>query len=351
MFLPGDHSKTASTLPRNCSLSKNDWEILAGLWHPVAFSGDIGHKPVAAKLLDVPLVIYRTSSGITVAKDLCVHRGTPLSLGWLKDDMIVCPMHALHYDAEGRCRLIPSVEDKNRPISERLRLITFQSVERYGIIWVCLLNDEPGIPLPEWPDLESDRFAADPEIKKMAIDEIWNCSASRHTENFNDAAHLSWVHANSFGNPEQPEVHEIEVDTSIPYVLKRVRRLAEKTLGQERLSHFTAELTLPFSSALVEKVGNGNLGYAIYDAACPMSASETRIFQIIWSGFPDSYPHSHVQLWEQVNREDIALVSRQSPEEVPLDVREEIHIPADAVSLAYRKAMKELGLGAPRFIK
>ena len=349
MFLPSDHSKNISTLPRNCSLNENDWNILAGLWHPVVFSKDIGHKPVAAKLLDVPLVVYRTTAGITVAKDLCVHRGTPISLGWMKDDMIVCPMHALHYDGEGRCRRIPSVEDKNRPISDRLQLITFRTIERYGIVWVCLSNDKPAIPLPEWPELEDERFMTDVNIKKMSIDEIWNCSASRHTENFNDAAHLSWVHADSFGNRDKPEVHDIEVDMTVPHVLKRDRRLMEESLGQGRLSHFIAELTLPFSSALVEKDGDQNLAYGIYDAACPMSANETRVFQIIWSGFPDSYPHSHVQLWEQVNREDIVLVSRQCPEEVPLDVREEIHIPADTVSLAYRKAMKDLGLGAPQF--
>ena len=95
-------------------------------------------------------------------------------------------------------------------------------VKRYGIIWTCLNNDKPGIPLPEWPDLENDRFATDPDMRKMSIDEIWNCSAPRHTENFNDAAHLSWVHADTFGNLEQPEAHEIEVDTSTPYVLTSV---------------------------------------------------------------------------------------------------------------------------------
>ena len=85
-FNPGN-----TDLPRHCTFRESDWHILAGFWHPVAFVHDIKDKPVAARLLDVNLVIYRTSEGITVAKDLCMHRGTRLSLGWMQDDLLVLP--------------------------------------------------------------------------------------------------------------------------------------------------------------------------------------------------------------------------------------------------------------------
>jgi hypothetical protein len=35
----------------------------------------------------------------------------------------------------------------------------------------------------------------------------------------------------------------------------------------------------------------------------------------------------------------------QTPEDLPLDLREEIHIPADRTSVAYRKLLKSKGLG------
>lgn len=110
MFLATDHSTQLNTdLPRHCTFRESDWHILAGFWHPVAFLHDIGDKPVAARLLDVNLVIYRTSEGITVAKDRCMHRGTKLSLGSMRDDLLICPMHGLHYDGQGVCRKIPSI--------------------------------------------------------------------------------------------------------------------------------------------------------------------------------------------------------------------------------------------------
>ena len=78
MFQTTNNSKFVSEVPRKNTFSENDWHVLAGFWHPVAFSHEIEDKPVSAKLLDVELVIYRTSKGVSVAKDICPHRGTKL---------------------------------------------------------------------------------------------------------------------------------------------------------------------------------------------------------------------------------------------------------------------------------
>jgi len=55
-----------------------------------------------------------------------------------------------------------------------------------------------------------------------------------------------------------------------------------------------------------------------------------------------------VQETVAINNEDQPLVESQYPQELPLDLREEINIPADRMSLAYRKALAEkFNLGAP----
>ena len=49
-----------------------------------------------------------------------------------------------------------------------------------------------------------------------------------------------------------------------------------------------------------------------------------------------------------INDEDRPVVESQSPEELPLDLREEVHIPADRMSIEYRRALAiKFGLGAP----
>ena len=94
-------TEAALEIPRNYTFSVTDWDILSSFWHPVAYSDDVSDDPVAVVLLDEELVLYRTSAGVSAARDLCMHRGTPLSIGRLDGDEIVCAYHGYRYDAGG----------------------------------------------------------------------------------------------------------------------------------------------------------------------------------------------------------------------------------------------------------
>ena len=47
----------------------------------------------------------------------------------------------------------------------------------------------------------------------------------------------------------------------------------------------------------------------------------------------------------QIFNEDKVIVESQKPEDLPLDIQMEAHIAADRTSIAYRKLLKEMGLG------
>ena len=47
--------------------------------------------------------------------------------------------------------------------------------------------------------------------------------------------------------------------------------------------------------------------------------------------------------------EDRVMVESQRPEDLPLDITMEAHIAADRTSIAYRKLLKDSGLGALYF--
>jgi len=52
------------------------------LWHPVVATAEVAQQPVAATLLDEPLVLWRDDQGaVHVWADRCPHRGARLSLG------------------------------------------------------------------------------------------------------------------------------------------------------------------------------------------------------------------------------------------------------------------------------
>ena len=48
----------------------------------------------------------------------------------------------------------------------------------------------------------------------------------------------------------------------------------------------------------------------------------------------------------KIFNEDRVIVKSQKPEDLPLDIPMEAHIAADRTSIAYRKLLKEMGLGA-----
>ncbi|HET9549188.1 MAG TPA: hypothetical protein VFQ03_03380, partial [Candidatus Binatia bacterium] len=46
------------------STETNGDGVLTHYWHPVAWSRDVADKPVAVKLLDHPVVLWRSDSGV-----------------------------------------------------------------------------------------------------------------------------------------------------------------------------------------------------------------------------------------------------------------------------------------------
>ena len=70
----------------------------------MAYAADVARAPRAITLLDEPLVLWRDARGVPhVFRDVCVHRGTALSLGCVEGDELVCAYHGWRYRGDGAC--------------------------------------------------------------------------------------------------------------------------------------------------------------------------------------------------------------------------------------------------------
>lgn len=328
--------------PRTMTYTPENWDLLASFWHPVLYESDLGTTPVAVRLLDQRLVVYRASGQVVVANDVCVHRGAPLSGGHVDGETLVCPYHGLRFDSMGACVAIPQA-GPGAVIPGRLRLSTYPVVLRYGIIWTCL-RPEPLAPLPEWPGME------DPATQKvnLAVAE-WACSAFRHVENFNDVGHFSFVHAGTFGNPDDPIIARHKVETTASGLFRRmpVSQVDRDTFqaGPEAtaIMQYDYRYTLPFASSLTINSPDGRTEY-IYDAVSPVSATKSRIFIVKARDYDLGQPvDDWIRFQQAVNEEDRWIVEAQHPEEIPMDLKEEAHIFGDAWSIAFRRRWAELG--------
>jgi len=124
---------------RDCTFEENDWNILARHWFPIAAATEVADRPLAARLLDIELVLYRSGGKVVVARDLCPYRGMRLSCGCVDLDQIICPYHGLHFATHGRCSSIPSRPEAR--LSDRLSLTVLSSLERFGLIWATLSGE------------------------------------------------------------------------------------------------------------------------------------------------------------------------------------------------------------------
>jgi phenylpropionate dioxygenase-like ring-hydroxylating dioxygenase large terminal subunit len=332
-------------LPRGCTFTESDWRALAPFWYPVAFSSEVTNKPHAVRLLDERVVVYRLSDGvITAARDICYHRGVPLSMGYVDGDEIVCKYHGLRYDKEGRCVCIPA--HPGGAISPRLHLDIYQAQERYGLVWVRIVDDGPRS-MPEMKEWE------DPDYLNVLPESVdISAAAGRQIEGFLDVSHFAFVHKDSFGESDNPVVPDYTVTkTAGGFVADYISTVSNYAHGYKHLNppgfmwHRRFEVFVPFTAKLTVTFPGGGLLH-IMNAASPVSARKTRLFVPICRNFDKDSPiEQTLDFNYQVFAEDIAIVEQQFPEDLPLDLHAEAHFPADRSSITYRKCLAAIGLG------
>jgi phenylpropionate dioxygenase-like ring-hydroxylating dioxygenase large terminal subunit len=187
---------------------QTDAGFLWDFWYPALRSNRIrGRNLVTAMLLEIPLVIGRTSQGKAFAmRDSCPHRGIPLSYGHFDGKNLQCSYHGWEFDAcTGRCIEIPSLTSHDKLKVERITAGHFPCEERDGYVWVYM--SAPGTRLPE-------KLPAAPELQKFSdrykITRL-ECELPSHIDHgiigLMDPAHGPFVHQSWFWRTKA-SIHE-----------------------------------------------------------------------------------------------------------------------------------------------
>ena len=320
--------------PDDSGFSQAEWDLLSAHPHPVATSAEVDDGPVRTVLLDVALVAWRDPTGtVVVAPDRCPHRGSRLSTGRYEDGVLACPYHGLRFGEAGRCAGIPFAEP-GEPLPAGLHLGTVAAEERYGLVWVRLTDDDA--PLPDWSALE-----APGRQRGSCWPEIWQASALRHAENFNDLAHFAFVHTGTFASPV-PNVPPIEVEADgdvlrSTVVMRQLDRLTFDGPEVEVETAYRYTWQLPFASELVIEYPGGRTEW-ICDVAAPVTASTCRVYvEKARDHDLDQPVGAWIGFQEAVNTEDAAVLAGLEPPAPGLVVTGEVHLRSDVVSVAARR--------------
>lgn len=324
-----------------------DLQAYRGFWHPVARDIDIvPDRPTRLRLLGENLVAFRTEHGISVFKDLCIHRGTALSLGRVEDGTIECPYHGWRYDATGRCVRIPALRP-GAPIPGKARAIAYRVREYAGLVFVAM--EEPRAPFPEFREDYADD---DPSLRLTFIASYdWAVDAGRAVENFLDVAHFPFIHENTLAARDDTLVHDHHVsedEYSLSFTYVQVEP-ADPMNGQAGAAvSLDYYYRAPFTVHL-KRTSEASPNFMVASLwSCPIEAGASTLFTTVRRNFDvepehDARFHAFADL---VMREDQEVVESVKPEEIPVDLREELHIKVpDAAGLRLRRILDRIGRG------
>jgi len=319
--------------------------IEATLWHPVAPSEDVVQAPLAARLLERDIVLWRDGEGHAQAfADQCPHRGARLSLGRVHEGRLECPYHGWQFAANGQCVHVPALPHFTPPATHCAHRHAVH--EAHGLVWVRL----------EAGDAAPPAFAAEDDARLRKL----NCgpydvaaSAPRIIENFLDMSHFGFVHEGWLGTREATAIDDYRVE-SLPTGL---RAMGCKAWQPQSNLHSTApaqveytyEVTAPYAAVLTKVPEAGTTAVRDWREAialfiCPVTPVRSRVwFRLAVADFES--PAEKLQAFQHtIFMQDQPVLESQVPRCLPLDLRAELHTAADKASSFYRRFLRHSGI-------
>jgi phenylpropionate dioxygenase-like ring-hydroxylating dioxygenase large terminal subunit len=308
-------------------------------WHPVALADELNNQPLAVKLLDEPIVLWRAAGKPVALHDLCIHRGTRLSLGWVENDNLVCRYHGWSYDCAGACTRIPSIP-QDRPIPRKARVPRYGCAEKYGLIFVCL--GEPRRSIVEFPEFDL------PGYRTFFFGRHhWKTSAARMIENFMDISHFPWVHPGTLGDRAKPLIPDIEVKRGDGELFFEVQSDGRSRTDPSRVTtdRVTYRIVLPFT-IYNERITPEGDRLVFFFLASPVAENEIDRYMFLARNYAlDESDEKFRKFSLEVAEQDRVVVESQRPEALPLDLSEELHLRGpDNCAVMYRRMLREFGI-------
>ena len=181
--------------------------FIRNAWYVAAWSDELRDQPLARRILNEPVVLFRDRAGRAAAlADRCCHRAAPLSHGTIVDAGIQCGYHGLVIDGDGRCVRVPG--QTRIPADARVR--AYRVVEKNQFVWLWMGDAEAAdaakivdYPYHDDPGLWPNKHAVYPIKGNYML----------MVDNLMDLTHLGYLHAKTVGG--NPSAHvEAEMKTT-----------------------------------------------------------------------------------------------------------------------------------------
>lgn len=131
-----------------------DAPFLKNIWYYALPGERLAAGKIASRVIcGEPVAIARTNEGAVYAlRDICPHRGIPLSDGYMTGAEVTCCYHGWQFNGQGTCTKIPSLVEGQAFEPGKIKVRTYPVVERAGNIWIWIGDKEADMALlPKLP--------------------------------------------------------------------------------------------------------------------------------------------------------------------------------------------------------
>ncbi len=241
------------------------------------------NKMVTRQILAEPIVFYRDSQGkVSALRDICPHRGIPLSYGRIVKDQVECPYHGWKFDGTGTCTEIPSLCADQVLDCSKIKVRNYPVREQQGLIWVFM--GEKGFDVSQAPPIpEMKAFSA--QVRPKILEKLnFPCHIDHAVIGLMDPAHGPYVHKSWFWRTERSMYEKRKKFAPVSHGFQMVRHQpsnnskAYKILGGVP----TTEITFSLPSVRVEHVEVGARNFYAFTALTPVDEHNTIIHQLAY---------------------------------------------------------------------
>ncbi|GIV83900.1 MAG: (2Fe-2S)-binding protein [Candidatus Roseilinea sp.] len=304
--------------------------MLKNFWWPIEFSEAITREPKPLRVMGKAFWAYRQTNGqAVIMRDLDMATRRPLGAVRVEGDDLVA-QNGRRYASDGS--------------AGETYALAYPTQDRYGWCFVFFgdLPESERIPIPHLPYIE------DTATYKVVHGNFeWNVHYARALENGVDAAHTPFVHGGAFGNPDEPEIEDYQVESTETSAMATIHLKPTPAKGlwsriytskqRDTVVRTVVGWWMPNISILEVHLPLGTL--MIYNAHVPVDDMKTvskyiglrTFFKGRWA---DGNMHQRVI---KIFKQDQKVVEAQRPEILPYDLGAELHVRSDAIQIAFRK--------------
>lgn len=261
-----------------------DDPFLRDLWYMPALAASLKRGDMRREmLLGEPVLLGRNHAGeIFALRDICPHRGVPLSAGRIKpDNSVECPYHGWRFRKDGVCSAIPSLVPGQDFDPEKIKVRAYPVREQDGLIWVYMPRT-PGA----GPKSEPPRVGVSHKMRWTEI-QTFRCGIDHAVIGLMDPAHAAYVHDHWWWKRKArlKEKHYAPLPNGFVMSRHKPSKPAYSVLGE-----VTTEITFELPSTRFENLAGSFLGKAFkvvgLTVCTPRDADSTDVIQVFyWPGW------------------------------------------------------------------